>query len=152
MPVDGVIKSAAVLDSIGFFARDPDTFSYLTKFWYGNNTVVSKTPFKTPTTLYYPFEWFPLLNPEAQSMIETWMSNVTTALNMTKVDLNVTKIFTETNTFNGTLSEWQSPIFTLSGWDNYYAVGEKLESAWKAAHDGQRPPVDPTVPYSSGCH
>jgi hypothetical protein len=73
------------------------------------------------------------------------MSNVTTALDMTKVDLNVTKIFTETNTFNGTLSEWQSPIFTLTGWDNYYAVGEKLESDWKTAHDGQRPPVDPTV-------
>lgn len=100
-----------------------------------------------PKKIIYPTEWFPVNSTAAQALIDTWLTNVTEALNMTIVYQNVTDIFREVVGFNGTLGQWTTNVSSLNIKDNWEAplMGRQFVEDYEKAFDGRYPYLDISV-------
>lgn len=93
-------------------------------------------------------EWFPINNSIAQTLIDTWLVNVTTALGMTIEHQNVTTLFNENVDQNDTLATFTSPIGTLTKHDNWNLFGKNFTKDYAAKYDGRYPEFDNQVTTS----
>ena len=74
-------------------------------------------------------------------MIDTWLSTVSTAFNMTIEPQNVTEIFLDKVTQNDTLASYTSDIFSMSTYDSYNLFGKKFLDDYEHKF-GQYPELD----------
>jgi Asp-tRNA(Asn)/Glu-tRNA(Gln) amidotransferase A subunit family amidase len=147
MDLTGVLPLATEFDTAGFFARDPELFYKISNLWFAESPAALNNSFTSfPTKLIYPLDYFPLLNPEAQSLYDNFMDTLERELGMIRTPLN----FTET--LNASLSNPQITNLTafqlssnrLAEYVSYNEIGKPLEKAWEAMFPGLGyPPLDP---------
>ncbi|CAM1507484.1 Fc.00g071250.m01.CDS01 [Cosmosporella sp. VM-42] len=120
-----VIPSASSLDTLGLFARSPQLLTQVAKEWdTDSNPALMKANFSLPSKIIFPTDFFPVNNSMAQDVINSWISNVTVALNMTIEYQNVTELFATNVDANDTLSNYTSTISSLTSYDNYHLFGK----------------------------
>ncbi|KAH9887763.1 amidase signature enzyme [Xylariomycetidae sp. FL2044] len=154
-----VIPSASSLDALGFFTRSPALMRHVGKAWEtSTNAFLRPGNFTLPKKIFFPVDFFPVNNSAAQDIIDTWLRNVSSALDMTIEEQNVTRIFaetvaasannnndTDTNTntnTNTTLADYTADIFDLSTYDNYHLFGRSFLAEYATGHGGRIPPLD----------
>jgi hypothetical protein len=103
--------------------------------------------FSMPKKIIYPSEWFPVNSTAAQTLIDTWLANVTAALNMTIEYQNVTEIFQDVIGYNGTLGDWTTNVSSVNIKDNWEAplMGRQFVEDYGKAFGGRYPELDISV-------
>ncbi|KAE9367964.1 hypothetical protein N431DRAFT_471346 [Stipitochalara longipes BDJ] len=140
---DKVIPSASSLDTVGFFTRSPSLMEKIAKAWdTSSNPKLIQDNFSLPKKIIYHMEWFPVNNSVAQTLIDSWLVNVTTALGMTIEYQNVTTLFLENVDQSNTLATFTADIGTLTDHDNWHLFGEKFIADYAAKYDGRYPEFD----------
>jgi hypothetical protein len=143
----GIIPLATEMDSAGFFARDPNLFYKVHNLWFEDALVPINKSFTTlPKKLIYPVDYFPLVNPAAQAIFETFMTTLQTEFNMTRVPINFTSMLrsTVTNPAITNITAFQANSNRLAEYVSYHEVGIPLATAWDVTFPGRGyPPLDP---------
>ncbi|PKY06155.1 amidase family protein [Aspergillus campestris IBT 28561] len=157
--MEGVVPLNWAQDTAGVFARDPTEWARFAKAWYTpqlhqNPSITGLPPLSVrdtrafPRRLLYLSEYFPLVNPAAQTLVETALARVATRFNLTVGHLHLTNTVANASIFPGVLglATWET-VFnassTMSVWPQWVDVVTPLVSTWARRHDGRYPPVDP---------
>ncbi|KAF2808928.1 amidase signature enzyme [Mytilinidion resinicola] len=144
--VEGIITSAITLDSVGFLTRDPILAQAIANVWEGQgNAALAPGPFTYPKKIIYPIEWFPVNSSAAQTLIDTWIANVTNALGMTIEYQNTSQIFQEVIGYNGTMGDWTTNVSSLDIYDNWATMGRQFVEDYGKAFGGRYPELDVSV-------
>ncbi|KAE8154100.1 amidase family protein [Aspergillus avenaceus] len=155
--LEGMIPQAWAQDTAGVFGRDPVKWARFAKAWYTaelyqNESISGLAPLSVPDTMafpsqiLYPDEYFPLLNPAAQAILDSTLTKMTKTFNMTIKHTNFSATVMNSNIYSDTKDNWERIMMssaTLIVWTNYVAVAEPLISTWAKQNDGRFPPVDP---------
>ena len=143
----GVIPLATEMDTAGFFARDPNLFYKVHNLWFENTLVPVNTSFsKFPSKLIYPVDYFPLANPAAQAIFDTFMTTLQEEFNMVRTPINFTSILRSSvsNFLITNVTAFQANSNRLAEYVSYHEVGIPLANAWNATFPGRGyPPLDP---------
>ncbi|OIW31913.1 amidase signature enzyme [Coniochaeta ligniaria NRRL 30616] len=148
MDLTGVIPLATEMDTAGFFARDPALFTKVAGLWFhdSSSVPVNKTFTRFPSKIIYPVDYFPLRNPAAQTLFDSFLATLETEFGMLRTQINLT------TTLRSTVSDpaiTNSTTFQLSSnrlaeYVSYHQVGVPLAEKWTAAFPGAGyPPLDP---------
>ena len=167
MNLDGAIPLSWPQDTAGVFSRDPQQWTKFARAWYGdaglhegpNITGLSPlvVPFGNngtgfPKHIIIPDEYFPLPNPSAQSIVNTFLSKVNDLfginenhINLTSTVANASMDFSDAGPASE-LDNWTGLGYAtdvLNTWSQRVAVAEPLVSAWAQLYNGRFPPIDP---------
>lgn len=146
--VTGVITSAKTLDAVGFMSRSPLLAHKIAHVWDGPaNPMLKAGKFSYPRKIIYPLEWFPVNSSLAQTLIDSWITNVTKALGMSIEYQNTSAIFQNVVGFNSTLRDWTTNVSSVNIYDNWYAplMGKQFVADYGAAFGGRYPGLDVSV-------
>ncbi|KAF2498112.1 amidase signature enzyme [Lophium mytilinum] len=144
--VEGIITSAITLDSVGFLTRDPVLAQTIANVWEGEaKPALAPGPFAYPKKIIYPTEWFPVNSSAAQSLIDSWIANVTTVLGMTIEYQNTSQIFQEVVGYNGTMGEWTTNVSSLNIYDKWVTMGRQFVEDYGKEFGGRYPELDVSV-------
>ncbi|RDB20143.1 Amidase 1 [Hypsizygus marmoreus] len=142
MDLTGVVPLSEEMDTAGFFARDPRLFSEIGHFWYENSPVRIKRPtIRFPTKLLYPTDHFPVKNPTAQALYDSFADALNTHLKIKKVDLNFTDALLPYLP-NGNFTKFQQYSNTLAEYRSWVSVGKPLIDRHREVF-GTDPKFDP---------
>ncbi|GAB7366597.1 hypothetical protein MBLNU230_g8582t1 [Neophaeotheca triangularis] len=154
--LERVVPLGAATDTAGVFARDPYKWIKFSKAWY--TPELYQSPETTglrplsvpdtndfPTTIIYPTDYFPMANPAAEEILQTFIGHLERIFGMTTIELNFTATVQNIsdpliNNFTTLTSESTSII---NRYTQYTEVAEPLISAWAERYDGRFPPIDP---------
>ncbi|KAJ4265115.1 hypothetical protein NW762_005361 [Fusarium torreyae] len=77
MNLTGAPPLASLFDSAGIFARNPVILSHINKHWYADGPVAVNKSFELfPQKLLYPTDYFPLEDPGAQKVLDTFIARL----------------------------------------------------------------------------
>jgi hypothetical protein len=153
--LEGVQPLGAAQDTAGVFARDPHAFAYFAKHWYTpslhqdasiNGLAALNVPTESPlpSTLIYTPEYLPTRNPAADTLVQSFITNLTTLLGLTKqtVNLTATILDSEIQAVRNT-SYRNNASSLLNQYTQWTEVGRPLVDFWAENYDGRFPPIDP---------
>lgn len=164
-PSQGMISMAGVVplnwaqDTAGVFARDPTEWARFAKAWYTprlhqDPSLTGLPPLSVPDTTAFPrrllylSEYFPLVNPAAQALVQATLTRMAARFNLTIGHLHLTDTVANASIFPGVSGRttWETVLnasSTMSVWPQWVDVVTPLVSTWARRHDGRDPPVDP---------
>ncbi|KAI1267974.1 amidase signature enzyme [Xylariaceae sp. FL1019] len=132
LDLTGVIPLATEMDTLGFFARDPNLFYKVQRLWYEDSVVpVNKSFTSFPKKLLYPLDYFPVNNSAAQVLYDDFVSVLGDKFGMIKTPINVSDILRESPTpqiSNFTAFQLNSNL--LAEYWSWQHVGKPLAAAW----------------------
>lgn len=109
---------------------------------FGDSPVVVKRPaIRFPKKLYYPTEHFPVANPDAQALYDTFVDALQKHLSITKVPLNFTEALLP-HFPNGSFSDFHLSSNRLAEYRSWTSVGKPLIELYEAEVGGH-PKFDP---------
>ncbi|OAA68564.1 Amidase signature domain protein [Niveomyces insectorum RCEF 264] len=141
-----VIPSSTSMDTLGVMARSASVVHKVMGSWQ----IAEKSPlesgnFTLPKKIFYPVEWFPVNTTAAQTVIDTWLGNMTMAMGMEIVPQNVTALFQETVGSNNTLADYTSNFALLTNYDNWHLFGKQFVADYQSRFQGRWPEADNEV-------
>ncbi|KAF8885757.1 amidase signature domain-containing protein [Infundibulicybe gibba] len=140
--MSGIVPLSEEMDTAGFFARDPRMFREITHHWYANSPVISKRPpLRFPTKILYPVDHFPVANPAAQTLYDSFVEALELYMNMTKVSMNLTDTLLP-QLPNQSFSEFQLASNKLADYQSWESVGKPLSEMYEKM-TGWEPTFDP---------
>ncbi|KAF7792761.1 hypothetical protein EIP86_003859 [Pleurotus ostreatoroseus] len=152
--LDDVMPLSPALDTAGIFARDAKSWQTAGLWWYENFT--SFTQF--PKTILFPVDEFGgsfLTNPPepgtADAMFNDFIKQLEGFLNTTRTEISLTNMWNETSPLIANVSNPPPSLSTmltstyevLIALDQIQLVADPFIDAYKAAHNGQTPFIDP---------
>lgn len=147
MNLTGVIPLADEMDTAGFFARDPALFHKISNLWFQDSPVPINNTFSSmPEKVLYPVDYFPLQNPAAQELYDSFMDTLEEEFGIIRTPINLTSTLREAvqNPSIANLTAFQLSSNRLAEYVSYQKVGLPLTEAWNAMHPGAgSPPLDP---------
>lgn len=157
--LDGAIPLNFVSDAAGVFSRDPVQWVKFAKVWCSpslhQDSSVSGMPnlniqdnTQYPQRILYLVEYLPLANPEAETILQNFLGNVSGIFNMTLEHTNLTSTIKNSTFFpNISVSEnWahlQNVTSILTNYTQEQKVSGPLVRAWAKSFNGRFPPIDP---------
>jgi Asp-tRNA(Asn)/Glu-tRNA(Gln) amidotransferase A subunit family amidase len=143
--ITGILPAIAEQDTPGHMARSPSIFTRVGRVWLDSTTIAVEQP-ALPTTIQYWADEAPLTQPAAEALKQAFFANVTLALNLSSMSVNLTSSFnmhiTNTSTFNEYYWTTYQDQNSAQSWDQ---IGAPLAAAYALKHDGAYPPADPSV-------
>ncbi|PPQ70384.1 hypothetical protein CVT26_013849 [Gymnopilus dilepis] len=140
---EGVVPLSEEMDTVGFFARDVWVFWEVAMHWYAGSEAWNRSPrTRFPRKLYYPTDHFPMSNPAAQALVDTFISRLQTyPFNIQTFHVNFTSILTPLLP-NGSFAEFQRFSNRLAEYRSWVSVGRPTREAfWERF--GREPGWDP---------
>nr|AJP77092.1 indole-3-acetamide (IAM) hydrolase [Tricholoma vaccinum] len=136
MDLTGVLPLSEEMDTAGYFARDPRFFSEIGRLWlvdplnpllsYEGSPVKAKGRLsQLPSKLLYPIDHFPVKNPAAQRLFDSFADILHEHLNISKVPINFTDALLPYLP-NGNFHEFQLLCDRLGEYRTWKSVGEPL--------------------------
>ncbi|KXN81847.1 Amidase 1 [Leucoagaricus sp. SymC.cos] len=126
LDLDGVIPVSEVMDTAGFFTRDPLIFESVGRNWYKESDVINRSPtLRLPKNLLYPTDQFPLANSDAQILIEKFKHLLRKHLNIVSKPINMTEIITP-HFPSQSFEKFHEASLRLSRFRIWHDVGKKL--------------------------
>ncbi|KPI38360.1 uncharacterized protein AB675_12105 [Cyphellophora attinorum] len=153
--LQGVQPLGAAQDTAGVFARDPHAFAYFAKHWYTPSlhqdssinglealNVPSESPL--PRTLIYTPEYLPTRNPAADTLVQSFITNLTTLVGLTKQTVNLTATILDSDIQAVRNTSYRNNASSLlNQYTQWTEVGRPLVDFWAENYDGRFPPIDP---------
>lgn len=147
MNLTGVIPLADEMDTAGLFARDPALFHKISTLWFQDSPIPINNTFSSmPKKLLYPVDYFPLQNPAAQEVYESFMDILEEEFGIIRTPINITATIRESveNPSITNLTAFQLSSNRLAEYISYQKVGLPLTEAWNDMFPGAgSPPLDP---------
>ncbi|KAF8806190.1 amidase signature enzyme [Phlegmacium glaucopus] len=142
MDLTGVVPLSEEMDTAGFFARDPQLFYEIVSEWYIDSPVANKKmATRFPEKLLYPIDHFPRKSPAAQEIIDRFVEDLHSHLNITPVPVSSAEIFTPFFP-NGSFSEFQLSSNKLAEYRSWTTVGKPIVDEFYSRF-GRQPQFDP---------
>ncbi|KAE8423103.1 amidase signature domain-containing protein [Aspergillus pseudocaelatus] len=155
--LEGMLAQNWAEDTAGVLGRNPAEWAKFAKAWYTPElhqpeSITGLSPLSVqdttafPTQILYPDEQFPLLNPAAQEIVETVLSSIAKALNMTITHTNLSATLINAPILSDkkdSLDRLLMATATLTYWSSHVAVAEPLMTEWARLYEGRFPLVDP---------
>lgn len=153
--LEGVNPLGAAQDTAGLFSRDPALWSQFAKQWYipplhqdpsinGLEALSIPDSYDLPKFIKYDPAYLPVRNPAAAEIMQQFLANMTSTLNMTIQTINLTSLLLASPieavnnvSYRGNAS---SLLNTRTQW---VEVADPLLTAYAALYDGRFPPIDP---------
>lgn len=153
--LEGVNPLGAAQDTAGCFSRNPSTWAFFAKHWYSpslhqdpsiNGLEALSVPdsHDLPASVKYDPAYLPTRNPAANDIVQRFLANMTSALNITLQTTNLTSLLLSSPveavnnvSYRGNAS---SLLNTRTQW---VEVAAPLLSAWAERYEGRFPPIDP---------
>ncbi|PLB51479.1 amidase signature enzyme [Aspergillus steynii IBT 23096] len=153
---DGAVPLNRAQDTAGVFSRNPVAWARFAKTWYTqemhqNSAVTGLSPLNVPDTMkfpsrvLYPDEHFPMKNPAAQVILDTFISKMSALFSLDVHHFNLTRMVDNASIYSNTTSPWESIMnasIMLGSWSQHVDVAGPLISEWEARYDGRFPPVE----------
>jgi len=159
--LQGAIPLTWSSDTAGVFGRDPLKWVKFAKAWYSpklhqDPSITGLSPLEVPDNNKFPkrirylTDYLPLANPEAEKILQGFLSKMTGLFNMTVEPMNLTSTVTDASIFPekpANVSNWRYMSSRGNSYDQYTSVVKPLKTAWAALTGGRFPPVDPAWRY-----
>ncbi|KFA63308.1 hypothetical protein S40285_07637 [Stachybotrys chlorohalonatus IBT 40285] len=147
MDLTGIIPLAEEMDTAGFFARDPDLFYKISLLWFQDSPISINSNFtKLPKQVIYPVDYFPLLNPAAQDIFDSFLDDLEEEFGILRAPTNFSSTLRDSvsNPQITNLTAFQLSSNRLAEYISYKKVGVPLQNAWSARFpEAGYPPLDP---------
>ncbi|KAE8135908.1 amidase signature domain-containing protein [Aspergillus pseudotamarii] len=155
--LEGMLAQNWAQDTAGVLGRNPAEWAKFAKAWYTPElhqpeSITGLSPLSVqdtttfPAQILYPDEQFPLLNPAAQEIVDTVLSSIANALNMTIKHTNLSATLVDAPILSDkkdSLDRLLMATATLTYWSSHVAVADPLMTEWGRRYEGRFPPVDP---------
>ena len=156
MDMEGALPEGGATDTAGVFSRDPVKWAHFSKHWYhpsmhqstektGLSELNVPASSNFPTTILYPDDYLPLPNSAAQTILDSFITNMTTLFNMQVMHINLTAtIQNASNPAVADLAARNNDVLnTIDYHPQWEEVAQPLINAWAEQFDGAFPPIDP---------
>lgn len=153
--LEGVNPLGAAQDTAGCFSRNPSTWAYFAKHWYSptlhqdpsiNGLEALSVPdsYDLPRSVKYDPAYLPVRNPAAGVIVQKFLANMTSALNMALETANLTSqlLLSPIEAVNN-VSYRGNASSLLNTRTQWVEVAAPLLNAWAERYDGRFPPIDP---------
>lgn len=156
MDMEGAMPEGGATDTAGVFARDPVKSAHFSKHWYdasmhqssertGLSDLIVPETSNFPKTILYPTDYLPLNNTAAQTILDTFITNLTNIFNMHISYINLTAtIQNATDPTVANLAARNNDILnTIDYHPQWEEVAQPLINTWSEMFDGAFLPIDP---------
>ncbi|EGA72492.1 hypothetical protein AWRI796_5153 [Saccharomyces cerevisiae AWRI796] len=147
--LDGIIPMSDIMDTAGYFSRDPELFRVFGEAWYGENENISKSYTSFPNTVYtFDIKEEQVgftqsrASPEALEMFNKFVNDVVNFVNGTNPKLDVYSKFEE-DTGQSLTDVSNSTWSGLAGYYQYVNIWQPFAKDYQEAFDGDTPFLDP---------
>lgn len=147
--LDGVIPMSDIMDTAGYFSRDPALFKTFGEAWYGENKNISTNYTSFPKTVYtFAFQEGDSdfiesgASSEALAMFNQFVNNVVSFVNGTNTKLDLYSKF-EQDTGTSMDDVMNNTWYGLAGYYQYVHIWEKFSKDYQEANNGDIPFLDP---------
>lgn len=153
--LDRVIPLGDATDTAGVFSRDPYKWIKFAKAWYdpslhqdpsitGLSPLVVPDTYAYPKRILYPVEYLPLANPAAETILQIFLSNVTSIFNMTVEKFNFTAtVQNASDPIASNFTITSAALGVIDSYHQWHVLAKPLITAWAALFSGRFPPIDP---------
>lgn len=155
MSLEGVVPLGAAMDTAGLFARDPTLWSRVAKEWYtpslyqapsvhGLEALAISNNDDLPRSIKFDPAYLPARNPSARKLVQNFLANITSLLNITMENANITSLLlSSTIPAVNNMTVRTHCTSTLISYTHWNEVSQPLLSAWTNIDMTRLPPVDP---------
>ena len=147
--LDGVIPMSDIMDTAGYFSRDPALFKTFGEAWYGENKNISTNYTSFPKTVYtFAFQEGDSdfiesgASSEALALFNKFVNNVVSFVNGTNTKLDLYSKF-EQDTGTSMANVMNNTWYGLAGYYQYVHIWEKFSKDYQQANNGDIPFLDP---------
>ena len=154
--LEGMLAQNWAQDTAGVLGRNPTEWAKFAKAWYTPElyqpeSITGLSPLSVqdtrafPAQILYPDEQFPLVNSAAQEIVETVLSSIANALNMSIKHTNLSATLVNAPILSDktdSLDRLLMATATLTYWSSHVAVADPLMTEWARRYEGRFPPVD----------
>ncbi|CDH11786.1 related to D-mandelate dehydrogenase [Zygosaccharomyces bailii ISA1307] len=147
--LDGVIPMSDIMDTAGYFSRDPALFRTFGEAWYGENKNISTNYTSFPKTVYtFAFQEGDSdfiesgASSEAIALFNKFVNNVVSFVNGTNTKLDLYSKFEE-DTGTSMDDVMNNTWYGLAGYYQYVHIWEKFSKDYQQANNGDIPFLDP---------
>ncbi|KAI1084643.1 amidase family protein [Whalleya microplaca] len=154
MTLSRVMPLGAATDTAGVFSRNVHDWVHFAKHWYipelcQDSSITGLTPLEAPDSYGFPkrvlylTDYLPLKNPAAETILQMFIQNMTTAFGMTVENMNLTALVGNTSDTVPKYDVLNNATNVLNSMTQYQQVAKPLMTAWSSLYDGRFPPIDP---------
>lgn len=147
--LDGVIPMNDLMDTAGYFSRDPSLFKVFGETWYGENKNISTSYSSFPKTVYtFAFEEGDSdfiesgASSEALALFNRFISNVVSFVNGSNAKLDIYSKY-EQDTGSSLANVFNNTWYGLAGFYQYVNIWERFSKDYQEASNGDIPFMDP---------